>query len=64
MILQFAKNFANGDYKDCEVFIGLVQAFIQGHGLKMAGKSLHGMDYSLALDALSYSLYARSPQAY
>ena len=63
-MIKFAKDFASGKYKDCCIFIGLVEAFIKGHEQKLAGKSLRGMMYSEDLDALSHSLYARSPQAY
>ncbi len=63
-MLRFATKFADGEFKNCKIFVGLVQAYLQGHERKLEGKSLCKITYSPELDMLSHSLYARSPQAY
>ncbi len=63
-MLKFAQKFAKGEYKDCSVFIGIVEAFMESRARHESGKTMHGMHYSPELDALSHSLHARSPYAY
>ena len=63
-MFKFAQKFMEGEYKDCSVFIGIIEAFMESHAWHESGKTMYGMHYSPELDALSHSLHAQSPYAY
>ena len=61
---RFAQGVLDGEYKNQDVVLGMIQTLVIKSERERKGKSQVGMRYPEALDAFNQNLYSISPNAY